>query len=82
MRRMSGMGYPDRRPLRWTVTVLGGGALAAVFLLTVATTVRAGGLFDWLFPRKGPQRSEALSTPAGTPLTTVRLAVEGMVCYG
>lgn len=81
MRRASGMGHPDRWPLRWA-TVLAGGVLAAVFLMTVATTARAGGLFDWLFPRQGPPRSAAPPAPAGAPLATVRLAVEGMVCYG
>jgi hypothetical protein len=54
-------------------------------MVLLVATVAAGqtaGLFDWLVAGKGPQRSEATSSQGNTPLATVRLHVDGMVCYG
>lgn len=71
----------DRRPQRWAATVLGGGVLATVLLVAMVTAGQAG-LFDWLLPGKGAQRPQAPPSPTSASVATVRLTVEGMVCYG
>lgn len=81
MRCASGTAHTDRRPLRWAVTVRRSGALATVLLVTMVTAGQAG-LFDWLLPGKGAQRPEAPRSSTSAPVATVRLTVEGMVCYG
>jgi hypothetical protein len=62
--------------------VLGGGVWATVFLVATVTAGQTGGLFDWLFIGKGVQRVEAPVSQGNAPLATVRLHVDGMVCYG
>ena len=82
MRRASRKAHPDRRAPHWVVLVLGGGVLATVLLAATVTDGRARGLLDWLFTGKDAQRSEASPSQKNVPLATVRLRVEGMVCYG
>lgn len=82
MRRVSRRAYADRPLPHWAVLVLGGGVVAMVLLVVTVTDGRAGGLFDWLFTGKEAQRSDASPSQQNAPLTTVRLRVEGMVCYG
>jgi len=81
MRCASDTAQTDRRPLRWAVTVLRGGALATVLLVAMVTTGQAG-LLDWLLPGKGAPRPQAPRSATSAPVATVRLTVEGMVCYG
>jgi hypothetical protein len=74
--------HPDRRPRHWAVMVLCGGVMATVLLVAAVTDGQAAGLFDWLLTQKSPQRAEAPPSQGNTPLATVRLHVEGIVCYG
>lgn len=82
MRRVSRRASPDRPLPRWAVLVLGGGVLTMLLLVATATDGQARGLFDWLFTGKEAQRSAAAPAQQQAPLATVRLRVEGMVCYG
>ncbi len=82
MKRASDRVRPDRWPRRWAVTTLDGGIFAAVLLVAIVTAAQAGGLFERLFTGKDSQRSEAPRPQGSTPLATIRLNVEGMVCYG
>jgi hypothetical protein len=74
--------YPDRRPRRRAVTALRGGAFVVVLLAATVVTAQAGGLFEKLFTGKGTPGTEAPRPPGSAALATVRLTVEGMVCYG
>jgi hypothetical protein len=71
-----------RRARRWTIMLLGGGMLTAVLLVAFGAMRPIGGLWDQLRIGQSPQRAEASPSQANAPLATVRLAVEGMVCYG
>ena len=82
MRRASHSAHPNRRAPHWVVLVLGGGVVAVLLLVTTVTDGRARGLLDWLFTGKAAQRSDASPSQQPAPLATVRLRVEGMVCYG
>ena len=74
--------YPDRRPQCRAVAALQRGALAAVLLAATVVSAQAGGLLEKLFTGKELQRTEAPGSPGSAALATVRLMVEGMVCYG
>jgi len=82
LRRVSRRASPARPLPRWAVLVLGGGVLAMLLLVATVTDGQARGLFDWLFPGKEAQRSDASPSQQHAPLATVRLRVEGMVCSG
>jgi hypothetical protein len=82
MRHRARRSHPDRWPRYWAVMVLCGGVMATVLLVATVTDGQAGGLFDGLFTQKSPQRAETAPSQGNTPLATVRLHVEGMVCYG
>jgi hypothetical protein len=71
-----------RQARRWTMMLWGGGMLIATLLVAFGTVRPTGGLWDQLRMGQGPQRAEAAPSQANAPLATVRLAVEGMVCYG
>jgi hypothetical protein len=70
------------RGRRWTMMRVGGGMVTATLLVASAAVRPTGGLWDQ--PRRGRefQWVEATPSQAHAPLATVRLAVEGMVCYG
>ena len=70
------------RARRWTMLLLGGGMLTATLLVAFVAMRPTGGLWDQLLIGQRPPRAEASSSQADAPLATVRLAVEGMVCYG
>jgi hypothetical protein len=70
------------RGRRWTMMRLGGGMLIATLLVAFAAVRPTGGLWDQLRMGQGVPRAEAVPSQANAPLATVRLAVEGMVCYG
>ena len=72
---------PDPQAPRRVVMLLAGCVLATILLVIAAIGTEAGGLFDWLFRGKDPQRMEVPSSQASAPLATVSLRVEGMVCY-
>ena len=61
---------------------LGGVTLVTMLLVAGVTAAQAGGLFERLFTGEGQKRSEAPPSQVSAPLATVRLSVEGMVCYG
>lgn len=82
MERASERKYSDRRPQHWTVTALQSGAFAVVLLAATVVAAQAGGLLEKLFTGKGTPRTEAPGSSASAALATVRLTVEGMVCYG
>ena len=82
MRQRARRSHPDRWPQRWAAMVLCGGVMALVLLVAAVTDGQAGGLFDGLFTQKILQQTEAPPSQGNTPLATVRLHVEGMVCYG
>ena len=73
---------PDRRPQHRAVVALQRGAFAALVLVTAVVTAQAGSLLEKLFTGKGTPGTEAPGSPGGAALATVRLTVEGMVCYG
>lgn len=73
---------PDRRPQRRGVAILRKGAFAVVVLAATVATAQAGGLLEKLITGKGSQRTEVSGVPGSAVLATVRLTVEGMVCYG
>jgi hypothetical protein len=62
--------------------LVGGGMLTAVLLVAFGAMRPTGGRWDQLLIGQRSQRAEASSSQAHAPLATVRLAVEGMVCYG
>jgi hypothetical protein len=68
------------RVRQWTMIRLGG-MLAATLLVAVGAMAQTGGLRDQRLMDQRPQRAAAVSQ-ANPPLATVRLTVEGMVCYG
>jgi hypothetical protein len=70
-----------RRARQWTMMLLSGGMLIATLLVALGAVRQTGGLWDQLRMGQRPQRAEASPSQANTPLATVRLAVEGMVCY-
>lgn len=74
--------YSDRRPQRHAVVALRRGVLAAVLLAATVVAAQAGGLLEKLFTGKGTQHTEASGPPGSAALATVRLTVEGMICYG
>ena len=82
MTRASRMAHAGQRLLRLAIIVLGGGVLSTALLVVTATAAQTGGLLDRLFPGKGSQRSEGPPSQGTGPLATIRLTVEGMVCYG
>lgn len=82
MTRATPMARAGQRLLRLAIVILGGAVLATALVVVTATAAQTGGLLDWLFPGKGSQRSEAPLSQGTGPLATVRLTVEGMVCYG
>ena len=82
MARLVHMAHAGRDLLRWEVRSLGRGVLAILLLVATTTPGQTGGLLDWLFPGKGSQGSEAPRSEPGAALASVRLTVEGMVCYG
>ncbi len=51
-------------------------------LAATVVAAQAGGLLERLLTGKGTQRTEAPGSLGSAALTTVRLAVEGMVCAG
>jgi hypothetical protein len=69
------------RMRQWTMILLGGGMLAAMLLVVFATMGQTGGLRHQLLMGDDPQHVEA-SSQGNTSRATVRLRVEGMVCYG
>jgi hypothetical protein len=69
------------RVRQWTTIRLGGAMLAATLLVAVGAIAQTGGLRDQRLMGQRPQRAAAVSQ-ANPPLATVRLTVEGMVCYG
>jgi hypothetical protein len=71
-----------KRARQWTVIGLGGGILTAVLLVAFGAVRPAGGLWDQYLIGQRPQQAEAAPSQAHAPLATVRLTVEGMVCYG
>jgi hypothetical protein len=71
-----------RRARQWTVIGLGGGMLTAVLLVAFGAMRPVGGPWDQRLAGQRPQQAEAAPSQAYAPLATVRLAVEGMVCYG
>lgn len=73
---------PDRRPLRHLATALQRGIFATILLVATVTAAQAGGLFEKLFTGKEAQRADTPQPQGSAPLATVRLSVEGMVCYG
>jgi hypothetical protein len=56
--------------------------LTAVLLVASGAMRPTGGLWDQRLMGHPPQQAEASPSQAHAPLATVRLAVEGMVCYG
>jgi hypothetical protein len=70
------------RGRRWTMMLVGGGMLTATMLVAFGAVRSTGSLWDQLRMGQGLQRVEAAPSQANAPLATVRLAVEGMVCYG
>jgi hypothetical protein len=70
------------RARQWTMLLVGGGMLTAVLLVAFGTMRPARGLWDQRLIGQSPQRAEASPSQAHVPLASVRLAVEGMVCYG
>ena len=74
--------YPDRRPRRRAMAALQGGAFAVVMLAATVVTSQAGGLLEKLITGKGTPGPEAPAPPGSAAQATVRLTVEGMVCYG
>ena len=82
MRRVSRRASAARPAPHWAVPVLGGGVVALLLLVATVTNGQARGLFDWFFTGKEAQRSDASPAQQHAPLATVRLRVEGMVCYG
>jgi len=82
MRRTCCRASTDYQPRRWPAAVLGGGVMAVVLLVATVVGGEAGGLFDWLFTGKRTQGSQAPQPQGSTPLASVLLRVEGMVCYG
>jgi len=64
------------------VAALRSGAFAVVMLAATVVAAQAGGLLERLLTGKGTQRTEAPGSLGSAALTTVRLAVEGMVCAG
>ncbi len=70
------------RTRQWTMIRLGGGMLAAMLLVAFGAMRHTGGMRDQLLMGYEPQRAEAAASQGNTPLATVRLRVEGMVCYG
>jgi hypothetical protein len=71
-----------RRAWQWTVIGVGGGLLTAALLVASGAMRPTGGLWDQGLVGQSPQQAEAAPSQANAPLATVRLAVEGMVCYG
>lgn len=57
------------------------GIFATLLLVATVTAAPAAGLFEKLFTSKTAPRTEAPSQ-GNAALATVRLTVEGMVCYG
>lgn len=82
MTRAFHMAHAGQRLLRLAIIVLSGGVLAAALLVVTATAAQAGGLFEKLFTGKEAQRAETPRPQGSIPLATIRLNVEGMVCYG
>jgi hypothetical protein len=70
------------RARQWTMLLVGGGMLIATLLVAFGAVRPTGDLWDQLCIGQGPQRAEASPSQAHAPLASVRLAVEGMVCYG
>ena len=66
----------------WTMMCLGGGMLTAALLVAFAAGRPTGGLWDQPRMGQGVPWVEAAPPQAHAPLATVRLAVEGLVCYG
>jgi hypothetical protein len=71
-----------KRARQWTMIGLGGGMLTAVLLVAFGAMRPTGGLWDQRLIGQSAQQAEAAPSQANAPLATVRLAVEGMVCYG
>ncbi|MGH8057586.1 MAG: hypothetical protein ACREOH_10185 [Candidatus Entotheonellia bacterium] len=82
MEAISAREYPDRRPQRRAMAALQGGAFVVVLLAATVIAVQAGGLLEKLLTGKERQRTEAPGHPGSAAQATVRLTVEGMVCYG
>jgi len=53
-----------------------------MLLVATVTAAQAGGLFEKLFTGREAQRADTPRPQGSAPLATVRLSVEGMVCYG
>jgi hypothetical protein len=71
-----------KRARQWTMIGLGGGMLTAVLLVAFGAMRPTEDLWDQRLVGQRPQQVEASPGQAHTPPATVRLAVEGMVCYG
>jgi hypothetical protein len=70
------------RGRRWNMRRLGGGMMIATLLVAFGVVRPTGGLWDQLRMGREFPRVEAAPSQANAALATVRLAVEGMVCYG
>jgi hypothetical protein len=82
MRRASEMLHANCWPWQGGTMALVSGVVVTVLLVATMTTGQAGGLSDWLLPGKGSQPAQAPQSPADAALASVRLRVDGMVCYG
>jgi len=59
-----------------------GGVFAIAVLVAAVRAAQTGSLFERLFTPKEAQCAEASTSPENAALASVRLTVEGMVCYG
>jgi hypothetical protein len=71
-----------RRSRPWVMAILRGGTFALMLLAAVAADAQAGGLLERLLTGTASQRPDAPPPQGEGSLSTVRLTVEGMVCYG
>jgi hypothetical protein len=80
MKRTSDAVDPNRRRRRRALA-LSCGVFATLLLGAAVAAAPAAGLLERLFSGKAAPRTEAPSQ-GDAALATVRLTVEGMVCYG